>query len=398
MITAQVTLHTPMPDARPLVRSRFSTDQTSFRVTTTIEHGMESCEIGFPVIDQGRTIHPWLTEPIMEYRIMGHVTVETGLDTLFQGIASASPVYAGGVIRGVTARGYWDALSLTHFDAAQAFPGGADATDSTTGAIIRAILLQVTSYVSIDDLHWTDPGVVHKPSEFDQQQAANIIDTLLREGGTDNLTYDLQFWPGAHGSINTWLVARTPPDMPDYECDWPSDPQFVNLSFDPQSWVSHVRAHYTDSGTTSYTTWQPALTDHAFDDAYGFRRELTIEAGQKTATGAAQLRDTQQSLLSVRQWGGTVNVSPMFPLCYPGTDSPVRTQIIRAGQTLRVRGLNDPTPVLLLIQQCVYDYATDSAQLTVTRGMTRKGMLRRIVETTDASRAARSAVSGAMTA
>jgi len=398
-IMATLRLHTPMPSARPLVESRFATPATSMRITTSCEHGMEACELGFDVVEDDVWRHAWLSEPILEYRDFGHATVSTGIgDRLFQGRAAAQPEYVGGVIRSVTCQGYWDAFNDDYFDAAAAFPS-THGSSTTTGPILEAVILQLLSSAEIDLQYWTDPGVSHTPDEFDGQSGSQVVDSLLQEGGTDGNLYDLQFWPGPNDAIMVRLVARVAPDVAQYACDWVPDKNIVDLSYDPHQMYSHVAATYTpDGGSETTTDWQPALTDNSFYDQWGFRRLVKLSTGQKTATGAEQYRDTQQKILSMRQWGGTINVSSAYPLFYEAGDTPVETRTIRGGQWVIVRGLHDPgsdDPIPLLIQTCIYDATSDTAQLTVTRGMTRRDLQRRTNETVDAVRTNRNPLTGA---
>ena len=121
------------------------------------------------------------------------------------------------------------------------------------------------------------------------------------------------------------------------------------------------------------------------------RRTLTLSLGQKTAAGAEQFRDTQQMILSQRQWGGTIRVSPGYPLRIAGTEIPAEIDLIQAGQWIELSGLDE----LLQIQRCEYDYANDTATLTVSQGITQRDLVGTLIETTDAVRSGRNPVSGA---
>lgn len=378
-------LHTPLPDAAALIPVRFATPQTSLVITTSVERGFESCQIGFPTRENGIMRLAWLPEPVLEYRDYGHAVVADGTQPLFVGRTSQAPQFVGGQIRAITATGYWDALNDDYF-------ASSDATVTTTGAVIRLMLTSLMPWATIDEEYWQDPGVPHAPSEFDNQRGGQAIDSLLKEGSSDGSLYDLQFWCDQNGASVVRLVSRTPPAVPDYEVPWYPDAQVVNLGYDPTQLYSHVRARYTPAGgSETVTDWQPALTDTSFADVYGLTRKLELAAGQKTQAGAEQLRDTTQALQSTKQWGGTIRSSQPYPLYYAGSQIPVPRREVVAGQWLRVLGLD----VLLQIQRTQFDVTPDTLQLTVSQGVTMRTLQQKIVQTVESVRAARNPISGA---
>src|SRR5574337_88007 len=388
LVPASVTLriHTPQPGAVPLIGLDFATPQTTLALSTSVERGVEACQIGFPNrTSQERGVPGWLPKPVMQYRPMGHITVSDGAGILFAGRANQQPQYIGGDIRAVTAQGYWDALNEREY-------ANSDTTLTTSDAIMQEIITSFLPYATIDLSQWTHLGIQHAPSEFTNQRGGQIVDSLVKEGSALGVPYDLQFWPGQDGKLLVRLVARVAPDRPDYECDWIPDTQVVNVNPDYSQLFSHVRVAYTPAGgSETLTSWQPSLDDTTFWETWGFIRTITLNAGQKSQVGAEQWRDTQQAMLSRLQWAGAINATRQYPLYAAGTRVPVSLRRVRSGQWLRLRPLDD----LLQIQKTRWEAMSDSLEMSVSSGLPQRSLQQKIVETTDAVRSRRNPLSGA---
>lgn len=387
MLDVTLQLHSPQPACIPAAPSHFETDISGLRITTSADRGMESCEVQLSLHDGMGAIRPaWLIEPVFQFQEFAHFTVTTGTNRqLFSGRISSSLQFIGGATYGFIAQGYWDALNDSEYS-------GSSTALTTSGTIIQQVILQTTDGVAIDLNNWADPSVPHAPSEFDGTSGGQVVDSLLREGAADGTLYDLQFWPGRGTSITAQLKSRVTPVVPDYECDWIPDPQVVALTYDPHQRYSHVRVRYTPKGgTETFTAWQPLLSNNTFQETNGFRRTITLPAGQKTQAGAEQFRDTQQAILSMKQWGGTIRVNAQYPLYYQGTEEAVPLEEIVGGQWVHVRGLD----TWLQIQRCVTDYMAETADLTLGVGLPQRSTYERLIETAAAVQTGRNPLSGA---
>ncbi len=373
-----------------LASSRLSNNQTNVVITTTRAHGFESAVAGFPLQPGGLDLPGWLERPLDAYVDFGHATVTDGAATLFQGRASGPPHIVGGRIMGTTLSGYWDALSDGYYYSS-------DSTPSTSEEVIKDILFRSVGFIALDSEHWASIGVVHACSDFDGQRPGAAIQTMLTEGG--GTPCDLQFWDGPRGAVMASLHDRTAPAVARYAMDWIPDTRVVDVTYNPQQLYGHFQTRYTVPGgsSESVTGWSPALADLSFADVWRVDRSLELSGGQLTAAGATALRDTTAATQSIRQWGGTIRCSRIHPL--QSIDGATVTRAhVRAGEWLVLRGLtNDSTTLnlMLQIQETQYDIQADTLQITVSQGMTLRGLDERIIETTDATRAGRNAVSGA---
>ena len=227
----------PMPTPGiQLANQRFATPDTSLVITTTRDHGLESCQIGYPTRQNGMWVPASLPRPLGAFWPFGHMTVSDGSGILFAGRASVQPKYQAGEITAVTAAGYWEALNDIYFTSS-------DSTVTTSGEIIKSVILQAIGYIGISQEYWDDPGVSHAPNEFDGQRGGSVVQTLLNEG--NGTPMDLQLWPGPNGRIVAELRNRDAPLSPDYTVDWITDTQFVDLTYDPAQLYGHVRVRYT---------------------------------------------------------------------------------------------------------------------------------------------------------
>ena len=366
-----VNLWTPPPNATPLASMAFAAPATSITITTNVERGYESAQVGYPVVRNQRVIPAALPRELLDWRDLAHVVISEGSRTLFSGRLTI-PQYDGPAVTGFTAHGYYDLLQSAIHD-------GADVM-RTSGEMVRLTIAGGgnRSWIELGNAsHWSDPGLEFDLGELSGGTVAQIIEQVVRSGGTDGHQWDFQLWDGNDAtSVVAWLLSRERPSIGAAEYRVPWDNR-VRLSYDAREIVTHCRVRYTDetSGTTNnYTDWYPATTDHSIENRYGIpSRSVEIQGGTLSGTVANSVAAAYFGEFSRRRWAGTIERAGAGLELMSGGARPGR--YVRADHSwLMVEGLPDEDGPLL-IHGTTWQSEGDALQVQVGPGMTSQDAL-----------------------
>lgn len=323
----------PLPDGSPLPAYEFDTAETAVRITRSITGGCDAATVGYTVRRGGRLVPAYLPQRVAVDVPRANVAIYAGARLIWEG-RRKSPKYFMGEVRGVEAKGYYATLDDGLFESSET-------VTRTSGEVIQAAIQQVCQYNDEQIFafgnadQYQDPGVAHALAEFTRATPGQIVDQILREGGTDGWPWDLQIWPGQRaGEPTIWLRSRAEPDTVDYQVNWD---ETVDLATDDDWFRSSVRVAYQSSdagGADTRTDWTDEPT--GFGDTYGFASAVELQGGTLSRVAAERFRDTYAAYHAIPQWSGTITrTGAGLELFGGGTRDPWD---VRPGEWVRVAG------------------------------------------------------------
>lgn len=320
---------------------------TRMRFSTKLPGGFNTLDVGMD--DPGGGPRMWLPDPV-NLKHFAHVELRAGYQTRFQGqvMVRSRP---GGGITGFQAEGY-GVSALADDVWINATSGG-----GTSGLCLAAVLAQCAPLIRVpgDSLHFVDPRTAHVYSDFNAMTGADVVNQLVREGGTANAPWDFAVWESEAGPLATFLP-RQQPAVPDYWVPW--SPDIVQQwDEDAHDLYGSVFMQYTVPGATSvsYTT---TTNTSAFTAQYGRYRRKLVKGSTMAATVAQQFQET----FRIRAAQPAVQAKLLVNdanLARPG-GAPVPADQPRAGQWVQV----GDSPMQIIIQTD-YDYMTAMNTLTL---------------------------------
>lgn len=264
----------------------FDSDETSFRITKTIDVGHSGCAIGMPPPDPADPYVGPLPESYDALPQLAYVRIRYGRTVIFGGQVVNVERGPGGVISGISTLGLASELSQRYVVSSDS------STAYTSGTLIQWILRQYASYLTIGSGSlWDDPGVAYVAAAVGggTLTAGQAIDQIVKAGSTDGFDYDFRI----RDRIAT--LERREPATEDgaYVGTYrvPQDALITRWSEDQDSLKTHVSVHYQDALTDADTTTAVAINTVLLA-RIGRIREIVLEGGKLTAEAAESFRDT----------------------------------------------------------------------------------------------------------
>lgn len=338
-------LYQPLPSSGDAQVVDLNPQITSLRVSTKLPGGFNTLQAGWTDVGGGPRM--WLPEPV-NARLFSHVELRAGFHVLFQGQVMLRQ-RPGGFVTGIQAEGY--GVSALADDAYES----TDTTSRTSGACLLIILGQCAPLIRVpgDALHFVDPGVTgHTLADFTDMTPADVVNRLVREGGSGNAPWDWAVWEDQ----TAFFLPRMVPDVATYQVPWDAE-QVQQWDEDAHQMYGSVFMKYTPpGGSASYTT---TTSTSAFTVNYNRYRRILLKGATMPATSAQQFQETYRVKYAQPVVAAKLLVSDDFPLRTPGGQA-VPTAFARAGEWVQV-GDADPQIVI----QTDYDAFQGTNTLTL---------------------------------
>ena len=355
-------------------------DITSLQWTTTNPGGYGALNVGMQasLTDSAGPDYVRLQTPV-HLPPRAHVELYAGSTKVFEGAVMVLNKNSSGQADGFIAEGY--GTVGTNDDYIESTEG----VFKTSGTILREVLTQYAPLINFGP-SWNnplnDPGTLHQKAEFNALFPADVIDRILREGGTA-IAGQTSNAGGASGDTSNgvwdWLVyenrlctfqPRIPPagtalDPIDYHI--PFDDRITAWVEDYHKLVGQVGIRYSnlDAGgnSTALTPRYPACGTPLytlFGNTYGFHRSAVIEGGKMHARSAITYATNFIALRAQPSYAVRIIRAQQQGMERQGmVDMP--PYLVRAGEWVQVGDANDN--IVLPIVTTAYDAYSEVLQL-----------------------------------
>ena len=324
---------------------------TKLTLSTAAPGGMDTLDVGTleanPLAPDQIRRRPLLSRGI-KLRNNAHVRLRAGRHIIFEGrlVRREEP---GEDVRAFTAKGYGFTATGDHVIYSKMGNGY-----TSRAMLIAALSISAPFLRQSPATYLQDPGNPHSLSEFNQQNAAQVVDRITKEGGSGNVQYDFFVWERGYYQ----LIPRLAPAMADYVI--PYDAETINWIEDVTKLYGMVQSAYTDPSTSAALILQIAANDPTFVDRTGLSRDTIIQAGKISGSSATSLAFSQLGIDKLPTFSVSIKRSNGQGLILSnGSEQP--PWLVRAGQWVRVA---DYLP--LLIVRTTYD--ASQGTLTIELG------------------------------
>lgn len=359
---------TPLPEKLPLDAVRdVNARLTNVEIETQLNGGYGVARIGMLAPDAPRPLRlPMLPRP-MPIQKRAHVEISIGEHLIHEGVLWEAEGEASFSTMGYGAYGPWNELESAQSDLAP------------MGTILRDAVRLYAPLIA-PSTQFADTGVLHTWTEFNDRALHEVLEQLTSEG--DGLT---PYAWAVYEQRALRVFALSAPATATYRLSV-GPGVVVRRSF--ADVYDACRVRYQDSsGTAQLTTWVYAV---GVDTTSLYLRRKTLPGGTLSSTAAALYARTWIAVNGMEAIDAQITV-PEWGLLQLSSGGVRHAYLARAGETVAIEGYGTG-----FLTRTTASLTTGMTNLALGKPSPQSfaGLLRRVQETTEASRGGLSPITG----